>query len=1057
MSRRWGAAALAVAVWSSAGWAQAQTGLNSAYPTPRELRAIEAPPVPHEAQPDRWPQPDYFQLALQLTPQRAPDPAALPRLSEGGPALAVLPVQTEAFGFAPELRALLGAELDRLLAARGIEALSQIDAVDVRGPTVRRFDEAAIAALLEQQPRRRLVMLHAGHDGIDRLFLTLVVRDRQGQVVQHRSLTLPDEPLAAWRAASGVLPELIASAGLKGGAAPPAQSERAEACSAAHWSLEPLAAAASVRQQACQALVVGTLLPDFSRPPALWPSFDLRLAWLARAFVLAAADAADDPAAAALQSLAWRQIGLGRTPQAEPPADDPVLPRIARLLALPLAGRAPVQSAREARTRQSAEIGRDLPAFAAAAVGYRAEFVDLFGAIDLCELERLLPGSMPRPACRLEGADVAPIGGVATAAQKLLFQAWRLAAAYKELDVVGHVRGQPARGEAVAAAMPQDLAQHPLMQRLRLEAVDAPERATSFDAQLALVRSMTERSLANTVALQRRDQWLQGFSISEHSYVRSPAIWTDERLQELREDETRLLGVLRFDRFGPADLAAPDRRAEGDPALFLVPQRRQLAALRAQWARVNQERNPPAQVAPAPLPSGMFGASRSPATIEALTARLERNPLDMQARVQLGVVRLKHGAPLAEVVALFNARPENARLDDRVQESHALALPAHALFLSGEHEAARPFYEKVVRLGTGSESELHARARLQQIAGRWPQYLEEARQRLRRYDSDFARHDVAGLLFMSGQPERAWELLEPRLATSEVLYLWNAVQVGHRLEGAGLAQMQSWVGQRKLDQVLINSTVIDRHYLHLMAVVDRLPTDTDIPRLLPVPSLSVLSGEYRWSVSALLTQAALGVGDLKTVLQRSRLSLSPASGDKQRFLLPNFAWVAWQATQGQDEMLDEVRRTGLDADFDGLIAKAMLMALDGRTAESMQFMAAARYELSLQGTTSLALLDRPLPAPYQYAFAGYLMHRQTGREEYRRETLRFVRAQQHLTPFYAWLHAIEAALETAPAARTAAACRARALDPGSYFLAQAGVPGLDDKRCKPYLWQASSR
>jgi hypothetical protein len=54
-------------------------------------------------------------------------------------------------------------------------------------------------------------------------------------------------------------------------------------------------------------------------------------------------------------------------------------------------------------------------------------------------------------------------------------------------------------------------------------------------------------------------------------------------------------------------------------------------------------------------------------------------------------------------------------------------------------------------------------------------------------------------------------------------------------------------------------------------------------------------------------------------------------------------------------------------------------------------------------------------------------------------------------PFYGWLYAMQALLDRDDSRRAAAACRARHLDPGSYFVDLAGVKGVTPASCKAAL------
>jgi hypothetical protein len=274
--------------------------------------------------------------------------------------------------------------------------------------------------------------------------------------------------------------------------------------------------------------------------------------------------------------------------------------------------------------------------------------------------------------------------------------------------------------------------------------------------------------------------------------------------------------------------------------------------------------------------------------------------------------------------------------------------------------------------------------------------------------------------------------------------------VGHRMAGMTTAQSIEWLKEQGLQELQINFTHVRWRYPHMLATVDRDPGDADI-QALQKPSGP---GGYvlpEWSISARLVHAAIAdVADEPLRLEAAR-KLTTYPREVVRYAMPSYVWVAWKATQGKDELLPVVRAIDLDDDFDGLVAKSMVLALDGKIEESLRFARAARFRLASLGLGG-QLLGRHVPAPYQLAFAGYLMHRQTRHEGYRREALQLAQGYQRVHPYLAWPYALEAVMQKDAKAKLRAACRARHLDPGSFFLKQASVSGLDDARCATQLW-----
>lgn len=1025
-----------------------------------------APRLPHELKPDAWPQPDYFQEALQFTSRKPKERAASLRLrlpaERPAPPYIVLPVQTQAFGFAAPFRALLGAELDAQLDRQGVVASNQTDIVDAHGPFVRRLDEAVVAEFLRQPPASKAIVLHAGHDGAQTLFLTLVVRDPKGQSVAHRSLPLPDDTAQAVRAVAEALPELMKAAGLP---LQPRAPQAGSACELSAWSLASTAVEAGAMPKACLALAVGALLPDYddSGMPGSTQSTEARLAWLARAHAQAGLAQPETAESRAIRQLAWAQLGISQAPTPGVSgllaSKDPVVSRVARLVLLPVVRQSPVQSERDGIRRQVEAVAKGLPDFAQAAVQARADFADPFGGVEVCALERSYPGAMPSPACRpAPGQGATAPARPASRAEFIVFQEWRLASHHHELRRLAVTLGQPERARAYVQRLPADVVSHPFLQRLSLSASVGEKSTGSFEDLLKNTRERTSATVANMVDLQRHDIWVGGYSLSEHMITTNTNVSMDPKIQEDGEDDSRLLGVLKYDRF-TVGFQAPYRRKPGDTAFFLRPQRQLMRfglmeAMGAQGAFMVPAAPPARQASAVPwVPPPLFGTGkpwRPVPTPEELARELALKPSDMGTRVELALARLKRGGSMAEAMKLVDAQPVNQRADERIGESHRWAEPAHAFFFAAEPEAALRYYEKVAAIGTGSQSDLHARGRIPLLSGRIEDAFEAFQGRQRRYDSDFARRDVASMLFMKRQPDAAWSLLLPRAALSEHLQLWEGIMVGHRLAGFEPGQVVDWLKANQLQNAQVHYDDVRSFYPHLLAVIDRVPTYADIA-MLRKPAGGQTYVTSRWATSALLLRTAMTGGGEEGVRQQVVTALKDSTAEHVRFMLPSYAWVAWKATQGKDELLTAVRNADIDADFDGLLAKSMVLALEGRTDESLRYLVAARYGLAELGTGG-PLLERVIPAAYQFALSGTLMHQHTGNESYRRETLRFARAYQKVFPFLGWPYSLEALLEKEPKARLTAACRARFLDPNSHFLQRAAVPGLTTAACKPALW-----
>ncbi len=220
-------------------------------------------------------------------------------------------------------------------------------------------------------------------------------------------------------------------------------------CEPIAWQLDEPPAAASARQLACQALIVGTLLPDHDASGfgVASQSSPARLAWLARAHALAGLDGGTrslgDPSSA--RELSWRQLGIdpgtalgaASARRSGAGASEPLAQGAAAVtLAFAIDARGVL--------REVEAINVDLPALVQEAVRARALYDDGFAPLDACGFERVTPGVMVRPGCldpdRLRPASTAR---PASRLELLLFQEWRLGLHVRDLRRLLQTQGRP--------------------------------------------------------------------------------------------------------------------------------------------------------------------------------------------------------------------------------------------------------------------------------------------------------------------------------------------------------------------------------------------------------------------------------------------------------------------------------------------------------------------------------------------------------------------------------------------------------------------------------------
>ena len=1028
------------------------------------------PRPPHQVAPDAPIQPDYYALALSRT-ALSDDPQwrALHLRTpghQGDPAFIVLPVQTQAYGFSPTFRALLGARLDQELQRRHVDASRQTDIVDWRGPFVRRTDEATLAAFAAEHPSATLLALHLGHDADGHAFISLT-RSAAGKTrVAHRRVDIPPDPIPALDALTAVLPLLLAELGLGDSEpAPPLALAGGGACTMADWDLADVPANADPRDMTCHALLVGTLMPDFLSRTADFtqPSSPDRQAWLARAWVEASALGAKSPDMRSMAHLAFLQLAVGanrETALGLVDDRDVVVRPLARMLAARYRVKSMPQQSSDATARKYVEAAAvGLPPFASAVIAQHAEFTETFHRVELCDMETALP-HIKTPADCDEGSIMPRRTHPASLAETRLLESWRLAAAWSELDVEGRVRGSARGIESALAELSPRLASHPFLREMHFVVLAGEAPARGADEHLVQTKARLRDYGVAVATLQREDVLMHNFSVSD--LVTLPAEIVDPDIVRMRDDLERLKSVDGLDFHGSV-LWRPERNPRW-PATFLVDGRfgeAEYAVKRAEQMRsgIGQAMSPTLASSGAfatagtppqsPEPRRAIGnGTFSPETVwgmpgkASFEARLAENPMDMSARIGLALIALEGGADVAEARRIVEAQPRRRRVEDALAEAADWALAGHAFYFAGELPTARAFYARAATTRVGSSPEMLAEERLAAIDGDLRTELARTQRLVQRYDIDWDVAHEAGLLFMLGRPQEAWPLLLPRAQTSTSSGLWLAALAGHRIAGTEQAALLGWVRKNKLENAPLEYNTAAPQWLAEYAVLDRV-ADTSGPPDKP-SSASDLSA--LWTGGAMMLRAAVdGSGTTgMAVLGRDMQSASNASPG----LLPFYAWAGWHATQGKDPMLQVVRNVTPDAGFAGNLAKAMVLSADGRRDDALRALTTARYELGRIGGEN-AYPDTFFSSPYHFVLASWLMSRKTGERAYADQGLAIARAYQVIWPYLAWPWAAEALLGRDLNAREIAACRAQKLDGGSLLLHESGLrPDVKSAACK---------
>ena len=1013
------------------------------------------PRSPHLVTPDAPVQPDYVALALSNT-SLTDDPAWRPLHLRaagrpGDPAIIVLPVQTQAYGFSPKFRALLGARLDQELQRRHLDASRQTDIVDWRGPFVRRSDDATLAAFGAAHAGAVLLALTLGHDADGHALVSLSRTDAGKTRIAHQRVDIPQDLVPMLDAFTAALPPLLGELGMGDRTpAPPLPAGTPAGCQKQDWALADLPPTATPRTTACHALLMGTLMPDFMASLVRYPEPNMpdRLAWLARAWVESTALAARAPAFKSAARLAAFQLGLDRSDKsvADLVADrDVVVQPLARVASASERSKTNPQVSRAASVDADArKAARGLPPLAATLVLEQARFGQAFHTVDLCAIEQAVPQLKATSGCA-----TAPRPRPVSQAETQLLEEWRLAAVWADLYNEGHMRGDARSLAAVESAIPSSMATHPLLREMRFLVNDTERPVIGASAQLEQARSRLQ-DYAQAVATLQRNDFVTVVS-SEDKLPSSIPELTDPRIARTLDDLRRLTDLLNVDFFGELDFRpaidpkrpvawlAKGNYGEAMQSIALpvaLPPRGAIAAIRA------------ASGAPMPRAPASAGVDldRYPERLpgkDALDKQVAADPYDMNARVALALIALEHGASVAEARRVIDARPTRKRVDDAIGETTALAAPGYALFFAGELAAARPYFERAAKIGVGSNDDLMSRIRVAQIDGNVHRAFEVDRQMAERYTDEWATSNQAGYLFMAGHANEAWALNLPPLQTTRQMVLWRTALAGHRAAGTPLGAQAEWLGRNQLQDVIMGSGRIAPRWLNYSATLDRLPLPPDAATL---RGTSPIDSPASWTRGMPILRAAIEDHPLPPPLNAQHEM--DVTLDAYNRLLPFYALVTWSATKGADPSLQRIREAPLEAGFEPVLAKAAVLAADGKRDEALRFLTAARYELGRTGT-SHPFRDDFRTAPYEFVLTAWLMTRKTGEPAYAQQGLAIATAYQRVTEYMAWPYAAEALLGHDPKARETAACRAARLDPGSMFLHESGLhPNPEGAACR---------
>ena len=371
------------------------------------------------------------------------------------------------------------------------------------------------------------------------------------------------------------------------------------------------------------------------------------------------------------------------------------------------------------------------------------------------------------------------------------------------------------------------------------------------------------------------------------------------------------------------------------------------------------------------------------------------------------------------------------------------AYKAGSLFYwGGDFSRAAPFYAIASRLGTGSDSSLSSATRLALLNGDYLAALQGSLERGNRYGTPFAYGDYLGLLHAFGHSKEAWQAFAVLIQQiDDAAPIWQSALVGHRLEGANVADIAAWLEQQPVRGSAnpygpMFAATYGSMYLTHAALTDRAVSADALARV------DAALAAAQKAASTGLPKNAKQVRDAKAAyveayaaIRDGRFDAAIALLEEVRrvypdeaytaFVLPAYAYAAVRS--GHTEQIEKVL-AGVPPVFqkgDYQLASAIVDGLAGRHDGAQ-----TRLALALARRKPLDFW-RPLTPEYAYAEACEWLFETTHDARYRDAAVDWARKNEKFQPWVSWPYAVEARWTTDKAARERAIAMAHYLDPNS--------------------------
>jgi len=465
-----------------------------------------------------------------------------------------------------------------------------------------------------------------------------------------------------------------------------------------------------------------------------------------------------------------------------------------------------------------------------------------------------------------------------------------------------------------------------------------------------------------------------------------------------------------------------------------------------------------------------------------LRESIEIAPRYVDAYYTLGKIAFESGRS-NDAIRIFLSYPlfQHPAEDEIVATSNYAYKMGNFFFDSGDFPLATRLFRISAAQQSNSASEMGANTRLSVLSGNISGAMQFARERGQRYADGNAFRDYLAILHATSQSQLAWSGFDTLVRQLDEFGIWESALVGHHREGGTEATVTAWV-KRPEFAPLGDKFSFAAHYLVKFATTDRIPSDSlaEVLDVMDRPTWQMETGlrevvrpnsdgrtqQILGPAAAVSPRGVLPIGVFEQgkkhrvksglayfvaaygAIKRGKFEPARQLFDEaadlydmqstySSYVLPYYALAV--AKSGADTTKFEAvlgRFSYNEQGFDYQLARAVLAAIHGNTAEALKSLQLARHRRWF-------VEERPILTTYTYGDICETLYRLTANDAYRREALDWAKVREKAEPWQAWSYAMEAALAPDSVERRRAISMAWYLDPQSMHLSTLKKADID--------------